>query len=311
MALTGGGLPGKLTITGHNGELLQDFWFGHVELKGLTANTRRGYKERLGYLMRYAESLGKSVDELTRQELQRYFVDLMQRVSRSTVNGQITYFKVFYQYLTREGLLTGENPMANISRIAEDHKIKKPLTEEQTRRLLSLFHRNQFTGARNYLMTVLALDTWARISEIVSLRIEDCDLQGRVVILRQTKARRDRPAAITPVTAKEIHRWLYRWRSQLPGDRLFCYSNGDPMAVDRFRKTLQPLARRIGIDVLGPHLLRRTGIWWAIKGGMNLELARRQAGHADIRMTQNYVLDGEFEAVQMQHERSSIINRIA
>lgn len=108
-------LPALAESLNMDSELLESFYFS-CRVKNLTNATMRCYAERISYLMKYAASIKKGLEEVTARDLQNYVMSIIGEVSAATVNGRIVVYKVFYKHLFEEGLLD-ENPTVKLKKI--------------------------------------------------------------------------------------------------------------------------------------------------------------------------------------------------
>jgi len=299
-----------INIAGINNStaMLRSFYF-HCRAKGLAAKTVKDYLHRMSYLVNLASHLNKPLRDITTQEIKEYVIRVLDTVKPITINGRIKVWRIAYEYWATEGYVD-HDPTDGVERLHEDVVIKLALTAEQLELLLNSFDKKRFTGCRNKMMVLTAVDTCARIGELVSIRFPDLDLDERIIVLRHTKSHRDRNVPITPLTAKHLYNYMYRFRQRLPGDHLFCYKDGSPMDVDRLRKILVARSKLLGWPPLGPHCLRRSGAQYLHNAGMSVELLRRLLGHTDIRTTQSYINSSDMGALKDAQERLTIFNRI-
>lgn len=114
-----------------NTELLESFDFA-CKVKNLTPASHKCYAERLTYLVRFADSIGKKLDAITHHDIQTYIMSIIDGVSAETVNGRIRVYRTFYGHLFEEGLVA-ENPMTRIKMLRAPKKVKPVLSLEIVR----------------------------------------------------------------------------------------------------------------------------------------------------------------------------------
>lgn len=83
----------------------------------------------------------------------------------------------------------------------------KPASIDDVKTLLDSFNRKEYTGFRNYVLTLVMLDTGIRTSEIVQLKNEDYNATTKQITIRKgiAKAKRNRVAFLSPTTAAALN----------------------------------------------------------------------------------------------------------
>lgn len=283
-------------------DVIQSFYL-ECRIKNLRLSTIEGYTERLGYLVVYANEIQKPTIALDRGDLKQYILSIVDKVSPETVNGRIRVFKVFFNYLHAEGVID-INPMIDIRLLKTDKKRKPVLTPEQLSLFLRSFNKPKFTHQRNKMIALTLLDSMVRVGELVNLRIDDLDMKrGCLHIRYETKSRMDRVVPLCFPVVKAIHRYLVRYRRNIPGDFLFPYADGEPMKRDRVRWIFAARGRELGFRVY-PHLLRHTG---ATNYQGSLFLLHQILGHSLIETTMLYKHPIEDEIIEAHHKYSPAI----
>lgn len=203
---------------GHNTECIERFQFT-CAVKNLTEKTMKGYAERILYLHRYAVEIGKDLVGLTTRDIQQYILAILKTVCPETVNGRIRVFKVFYKTTCQEKLIQVD-PMATIKQVRAEKKIKPVVSPEQIGQILDQFDRRTFYGARDYCMILLTFDAMLRLSELLSIRMKDLDLNSRLVKV-YGKGRKERYSPFSELTCRRLRSFVAQHRRQMAGDYLF------------------------------------------------------------------------------------------
>jgi len=109
-----------------------------------------------------------------------------------TVRAELTALRAFFSFLVFDGLIPeGENPMRRVENPRICQPEIRPLTREETQRLLDSFDQDRPVERRNYVMCLLILDTGLRIGEAARLRLDDIDLeQSRIQVLGKGRKQR-------------------------------------------------------------------------------------------------------------------------
>ena len=99
-----------------------------------------------------------------------------EKLAPTTINRKIASVKSFYKYLiSREKL--NENPFKKITLLKKEKKLPKFIKEKDIKIMFdqSKFENN-LTDIRNLLILELLYGTGIRLSELINLKIKDCDL---------------------------------------------------------------------------------------------------------------------------------------
>lgn len=265
-------------------------------MRNLTSVTIEGYAERLYALFSYLVDEDIAFASVTRQEIQRYVMSLKsaksgasteKNVSDETINGRIRVYRRFWNHLAEEGLWTGESPMAGIKLLKTSKRIKPVITPENIQTVISSINRKAFEGSRNIIIILLFWDGMLRKNEALTLKLNDIDLNGRLIRVFG-KGRKERMVPLGVKTTRMLHRYIIRWRSKYPGDHLICMRNGRPLTERHCHKVIQRIGERVGIK-LYPHLLRHSAATWYIQQGGNPAVLQKILGHTSLLVTQNYL----------------------
>lgn len=153
--------------------------------------------------------------------------------------------------------------------------------------VLSKLNRKTFHGAIDYCMILLTFDGMLRLNEMLSIKMEDLNLQTKLVKVHG-KGRKDRHSPFSDRTAKSIHTYLTRYRKKLPGDFLFPMINGKKIAYGRAHRIFAIPGKKAGFHVY-PHLVRHSAATWFAKSGGNISILQKVLGHSSLQVTQRYI----------------------
>ncbi|MCS3956715.1 integrase/recombinase XerD [Salinibacter ruber] len=154
-------------------------------------------------------------------------------------------------------------------------------SEEQEAFLEAAYDRDGRTGLQ---MRVL-LETGARVSAFVQVRVEDISFRDLEIRLRHTKGDRPRDVPILSSLANELKLHV--------GDRragwLFRSRQGGHYSKRRIQQIVKSVAEEAGIQKrVYPHLLRHTVAQRLADEGMREELLQQFLGHEAPETTQRY-----------------------
>lgn len=181
------------------------------------------------------------------------------------------------------------------------------LTDAEAVALCNAPSRSAPTGARNRSILVLMWRGGLRVQEVLDLRVQDLDLDRRIVQVLDGKGHQSRAVAIDGPACDVVALWLaHRAKLDLRrGTRLHCTLKGGPVDQRYVRAMIDRYAERAGLGRhVHPHALRHSHAIGLVREGVNVEFVRQQLGHADLRTTSVYLQGlGAGERVDVIRER--------
>ncbi len=260
--------------------------------QGLAENTRRAYRSDLEQLARWLSARNCLLSEASAEDLWAFLSSeaTAGRSARSSAR-RLAAIRHFFRYLLRQGRVR-EDPAAEIKAPRLPRKLPHPLTEAQVEALLAAPDPETQRGLRDRAMLELLYATGLRVTELVTLRLDQLNL--RVGAVRVTgKGGRER---IVPV-GDEARYWLERYlrdaRSNLVSgrrlDTLFPTTRSSHITRQAFWSLVQRYAREAGIDSRpSPHQLRHAFATHLLAHGADLRAVQMLLGHQDVTTTQIY-----------------------
>ncbi len=268
----------------------------HVRVeKGLSANTISAYRRDLNKFEEFARKRKLSLESVRRDDLVDFLAGLYrQKLESRTVARQLVTLRNFFRFAQIQGLIT-EDPSINL----ESPKIRRHLPGylrlEEVEKLLEQPDSTTPTGLRDRAMLEVLYSTGLRVSELISLGINDLDPKvGCVRCIGKGDKER-----IVPVGKKAlgmVEKYLREGRPQLlrsakasSGPALFINRRGAALSRVGVWKILSAYGRRAGLRVaLTPHMLRHSFATHLLERGADLRSVQLMLGHADISTTQIY-----------------------
>jgi integrase len=241
------------------------------------------------YLSRLSQIRPSVIDAYQRFRLNETVPNSGKPVKKRTVNIEVSSLKTFLNKAVKWDMLSG-NPLDSVEYLKEDDSKRiRALTEDEVRKLLE--------EANGWFRPVLltALYTGLREGELINLEWDDVDLKHGVIQIRRKagwipkssgKKVRERDIAVPQQLVDFLKR--YRKKSGCVDNRVFHNKFGEELKPG-LRKVLMRLTRKCGFpEVTQFHALRHTYATHLIKSSKDLQVARDQLGHADIRTTMKY-----------------------
>jgi len=252
---------------------------------------------------------GTSVEKVDVNTLRQYFVHLEDKgLAPATRSLHYRHLKHFYSFLVQEGY-TEKNPLDNIRKPRIPKTLPRVLTNDEIQGLLNACKKTAFTGFRNYVMTLLFLDTGMRLNELINLRLDDADIGNRSVRILG-KGDKERTVYLGHKTQRELKKYLkWRFSDDSNNDYVFVSTQEDKLKNRNVQHVYARLSKRAGIKRVAPHQLRHTAATSYIKNGGDGFTLKEILGHASIETTNIYItLAGK--DVRKAHLKYSPVDRL-
>lgn len=261
-------------------------------VKKTSDNTELSYKRDLDKFRHFMEEEGiTDVQKITVTNLHAYVLHLEERnFAAATISRNIASIKAFYHYMFKEGLVAED-----ISEVLRAPKIEKKIPEilsmEEVVRLLEQPSFDSPKEIRDAAMLELLYATGIRVSELISLQVEDVNMQMGFLICRD--AHKERVIPFGMAAKKALAKYLESARDAMVEDRaestLFVNCSGQPMSRQGFWKLIKYYAKKAGITAeITPHTIRHSFAAHLVENGADLRSVQEMLGHSDISTTQIY-----------------------
>lgn len=261
--------------------------------RGLSENTLSAYRADLQNLARWlGQHDGETLLRASRNHLLEYLSLRVQQGARPRTTARLlSSIKRFYQYWVREKRLEVD-PSDRIDAPKLVRGLPKSLTESEVDDLLQAPEVSDPVGLRDRTMLELLYATGLRVSELVSLRIEQVN-QRQGVLRTFGKGNKER---LVPL-GEEALDWLLRYlRESRPllmqkdtSDALFVTRRRRAMTRQAFWYLIKRYALQAGIRKhLSPHTLRHCFATHLLNHGADLRVVQMLLGHSDLSTTQIY-----------------------
>ncbi|HMM42646.1 MAG TPA: tyrosine recombinase [Thermomicrobiales bacterium] len=259
-----------------------------------SANTVSAYRNDLGQFARYLQERHslEAWPEVDPSHLTSYVLDLREReYATSTVARKTAAVKSFFGYLTRNGDLRAD-PSEQLAAPRVEKFAPRALPEGEVRTLLAEPEKECTPEAiRDRAMLQLLYASGMRVSELVSLDVDDLDFEGgRVRCTGKQNRQREIDLPAPAVEAARLYLESARPAICRSSDQpaLFLNHRGTRLTRQGFWLILKQYAERAGIDDITPHTLRHSFAAHQLTRGRELGDVQRMLGHVSISTTQIY-----------------------
>ncbi|WP_299796060.1 site-specific tyrosine recombinase XerD [uncultured Shewanella sp.] len=267
---------------------LDDLWSS----RGLSDNTLSSYRTDLTHFDRHIQRAGQLLIEVSQEGIRSYLdIRFEQGFARTSSARLVSSLRRFYGFLLIQKRIE-VNPAEQIKPPKIARKLPGSLSESDVDRLLGEPDVEDSIECRDKAMLELLYATGLRVTELVSLTMEQISLrQGLVRVVG--KGGKERLVPMGELAVDNIEHYLSGARAELlkqkQSDVLFPSKRGVMMTRQTFWHRIKHYALRAGISVdLSPHTLRHAFATHLLNHGADLRVVQLLLGHSDLSTTQIY-----------------------
>ena len=281
--------------------------------RGLSPNTIAAYRNDLTQFVDFLQGRDSSLQgngswkRIGTDALTAFVLDLHERgYSDKTKTRKVASTKALFGFLLEEGVID-KNPMEDFASPGVGESLPETLSVEEVEALLSVEKALTPMSLRDRAMIEIMYATGVRVSELVSLDIDDVDLDENFVRC-MGKGSKERIIPVHDEAVEAVRVYLQDGRESLAGPAagraLFVSRKGGRLTRQALWLILKSRAQAAGIErKITPHTLRHSFATHLLIGGAQLRHVQELLGHASITTTQVYT-HLTSEHVRAQYESS-------
>lgn len=286
---------------------LQDFLDSLWLESGLSDNTIDAYRSDLLAFSAWLSKEDIDLSAATRADISRYQNERMRQGRKVRSEARLlSSLRRFYRYLCREEIRESD-PTAKIESPRLGRPLPASLTEDEVEQLLQQPDTGSALGLRDRTMLELLYATGLRVSELVSLTLEQINSrQGLIRVVG--KGNKERLVPLGEVSLDWLQLYMQEARPALlqaaVSEDLFPTRRGKAMTRQAFWYLIKRYAKKAEIDkTLSPHTLRHAFATHLLNHGADLRVVQLLLGHSDLSTTQIYthVAKERLKSLHAQH----------
>lgn len=241
----------------------------------------RGFSERTlyAYIMNarlFLEHIQKDPNDVTKDEIKEYFADLIsnQKLSQRSLALKRAALKFFFEEVFNKNIIDFKSPKIPKS-------IPEVLTREEVKKLIDII-----SSQKSKLIVKLLYSAGLRVSECISLKIRDLDLENEEGWIRAGKGNKDRSFGVAKSLIQEIKKYI----QTLDEKEVYLFPGRKGHITARnVQKIIEKAAQKAKIPKkVTPHKLRHSFGTHYLEKGQNLREIQEMMGHSDVSTTQIY-----------------------
>jgi len=260
--------------------------------KKLSDNTLQSYKRDICQFKQYLDHNQKEYLKLEENDIKEYLNYLTAEGKKpSTVSRSLASIRSFYQFNVKNKTIEAD-PTGKIQSPKIEKRVPSVLTSQEVELLLEQPKCVDLKGTRDKAMLELAYATGMRVTEIISLDIDDVNVEEGYVVCKTGSKQRNIPLGSMSLAA--LKEYIERAREILIKDdtvrALFVNINGQRLTRQGFWKIVKYYKEQAHINKdITPHVLRHSFATHLLQNGADLKAIQVMLGHSDISSTQVYM----------------------
>ena len=260
--------------------------------KKVSDNTLQSYRRDIVYYNKYLEANKMNYTKIKEEDIKDYLEHLQEIGKKSsTVSRNLASIRSFYQFLIRNKKVKLD-PTNNIQSPKVEKKAPSVLTAQEVSLLLDQPKDVDLKGTRDKAMLEFAYATGMRVTEIISLNMENVHIEEGYVVCKNGSKERNIP--LGTMSLKALKEYVEEARPVLIKDEnekaLFVNINGQRLTRQGFWKIVKFYKEQAHITKdITPPVLRHSFATHLLQNGADLKSIQTMLGHSDISSTQVYM----------------------
>ena len=258
----------------------------------LSDNTLQSYRRDIEQYEKYVSENKINYLKATQETIIDYMDYLREENKKeSTISRSLASIRSFYQYLIRVKKIK-KDPTVTIESPKIIKRVPNILTSKEVELLLDQPKDVDLKGTRDKAMLEFAYATGMRVTEMISLNLDDVKLDEGYVVCRGRSKSRNIP--LGSMSLKALKEYMDDARPYLirneEEDALFVNVNGTRLTRQGFWKIVKYYKEQAHIEKdITPHVLRHSFATHLLQNGADLKAIQTMLGHSDISSTQVYM----------------------
>ena len=260
--------------------------------KKVSKNTLQSYERDILQFDKYLSDKKMNYSKINQEDIKEY-LNHLQEIGKKTssISRSLASIRSFYQYESRVKKIKN-NPTEGVQAPKVEKHAPNILSSQEVELLLDQPKDVDLKGTRDKAMLEFAYATGMRVTEMISLNIEDVDVENATVVCKT--ANKQRVIPLGSMSLKALKEYIEDARPILVKDEeekaLFVNINGRRLTRQGFWKIVKYYKEQAHITKdITPHVLRHSFATHLLQNGADLKSIQTMLGHSDISSTQVYM----------------------
>jgi integrase/recombinase XerD len=215
----------------------------------------------------------KEAQTITEDDIKKYlgYCISEKQSSPRTVALARAALKFYYDEVLKKNIVNMKTPKI-------PRKLPVVLTKEEVKILL---HHAQTRKSK--LMLMMLYSSGLRVSELVSLKRQDLELEKKTLWVRRGKGGKDRLVILSDMLIQELKQFMDK-------NKIYVFPGRNGMLTPRnIQKMIKLAALKAGINKkVSPHTLRHSFATHLLENGTDIRMIQELLGHSNLATTQIY-----------------------
>lgn len=266
-----------------------------LRLRGYRAKTRKAYQ---GQVKRFLLDCGKAPIAIEQKDVRSYLFRLLEEgASHSHVNQCISALNFLFK------LVIGKpNVVDQLPRPKKERKLPDVLSHTEVFRLLDAVQ-----NIKHRAIMLLTYSAGLRLGEVIRLRIEDIDVDRKLIHIRQGKQRKDRYTLLSDAALKVLKEYVEMCQPRtwlFPG-----LKPGHHIHERSVQKVFAGAHKKAQINKnISVHTLRHSFATHLLERGTDLRYIQELLGHSNPKTTQIYTKVTNKDISRIQSPLDALMN---
>ena len=260
--------------------------------KKMSLNTLQSYERDVLQFDKYLDSNKLNYTKVQEEEIKDYLKYLQKAGKKtSSISRGLASIRSFYQYELRNKKVKLD-PTESVQAPKVEKHAPSILSSNEIELLLNQPKNVDLKGTRDKAMLEFAYATGMRVTEIISLNIQDVNIEAGTVLCKT--ATTDRTIPLGSLSLKALKEYIQEARPVIVKNEdekaLFVNINGRRLTRQGFWKIIKYYKEQAHITKeITPHVLRHSFATHLLQNGADLKSIQTMLGHSDISSTQVYM----------------------
>lgn len=252
---------------------------------GVTVKTLTTYRQHLSAISKFLDTQ-MELGDLTKSVLDKMIVDMRNsELSHNSISSYSITLKAFLNWCNAEGLTD-----VSMKLYKRQETLKETYSDRELKALLKKpdMKKCNFSEYRNWVIVNFLLNSGCRAATLRNIRMEDVDLDNRLVYYRHTKNKKPQVIPLCGVMVGILKEYQHI-RKGNKGDYFFPNDTGEQLTENGLRCTIARYNQARGVEKTSIHLFRHTfARKYLVDCGGNAFTLQKLLGHSTLDMTKHY-----------------------